>query len=279
MTGDTKRDLARLTNDKDKNLSHLEDRDMISKNSFPRGMSLEEFEDLEERFDKAAEVIESEFSELENAVGTSLGEVDDTSYIRLVIATTPGIQTKFTDKGGVYYIVEPETAGFLGGAAQDIPEAAEIVREICASNVFEGAALPYSLRCAAVMIINGQISHLAKRRGPKLSGAFFIKWILYWATIHAHEAFGLKLTRREGENAMTAPDAVSLVAAQHGVAVKPRQIMEWLTHERYASMRNRADPLIAFFRGQMLRKQGILTTNEHPFGPLQAFAIESRSDN
>ncbi|MHA7826911.1 MAG: hypothetical protein ACX93P_05040 [Roseovarius sp.] len=253
--------------------------DRITLDCLPRGYSLEDFEDLEVRFDSATEVIGEVFTELEKTIGASLGTVGDTTFKRLIIDHTPGVRTEFTTNGGVYYIVDPKTGEFLSGAAQNIPEAVEIVREICASNAFEGAPLPYSLRCISMMIILGDTAHLAKRAGPKLSGDFFKKWLLFWASIHAHEAFGLTLTRHKGPNAMSACDAASLVASQHGICVTAKELMDWCTHTKYQPMRARARAFIAYYRGQMLRDQGIITSNEHPFGPLQELAMSLRSDN
>lgn len=227
-------------------------------------------EDLEDRFDTAAEVVDEIFSGLSWQLGGRLAEVGSLSYTRLLIAFHPGVGTVLTEGGGVYYVVDEKMAGFLGGAAQDIPEAADVVREICASNVFEGQPLPYHLRAIAFQLIKGT-HRSAKRRGPKLDQDFLQRWLLRDAAIYLSDAYSLELTRYDGPRQMSACDVVSLVAKRHGFDVSFTRLRDWCSHADHREMRRRADALSNYFKDLQLIEWGALSARPL-YGPFAELA-------
>jgi hypothetical protein len=229
-------------------------------------------EELEEKFDAAAAALTETFKEFEVALGCPLSEVGEITFKRLIISYTPGIETLFTETGGVFYRVEENTAVFLGGAAQRFSEAHDIYREICASNIFEGAPLPKPMRSAAMLMVREQYPG-AKRAGRKLDGDFLRKWLLVWAAEHARDAFGLKLTRYDGPQAMSACDVVSQVSERFGWEIDPIKLRDWCQHKKYAQTRRRAEAFTRFFKDRILHKSGAVQGDGHPFGPIGELAL------
>ncbi|MEP2029395.1 MAG: hypothetical protein ABJI96_11910, partial [Paracoccaceae bacterium] len=86
------------------------------------------------------------FSELVTQAGTSFFELMSLDFNDLFIQCHSGIETHYTASGGVYHVLSEDLAGFLAGAAQDMPEAFGMVREICARNSIEGAPLGFSAK-------------------------------------------------------------------------------------------------------------------------------------
>ena len=228
-------------------------------------------EELEEKFDAAAEALSEIFNEFETALGCPLGDIGDVTFKRLIISFTPGIETVLTDGGGVFYKVENDTAVFLGGAAQRIPEAAEVYREICASNIYEGAPLPQNMRRASMLMIRGDYPD-ARRKGRKLDGDFLRKWLLVWAAEYVRDAFDLELTRHDGPKTMSACDVVSQVAERFGWQVGPTLLRDWCHHKKYRAMRQRAGAFTRYFKGRILHRYGVLREDGNRFGPLGELA-------
>lgn len=232
-------------------------------------------EGLEERFDAAAKALDGILTDIQDKTGIRFGELNDLSFTRIVISLHPGIQTTIISRSGgngIYYMVDERAAGFLQGAAQELPEAADVVQEICASNVFEGAPLPYSLRCAAYEMIKGTYPK-ANRRGAKLKGDFLKRWLLRWAAIDVSEVFDLPLTRHDGITTMSACDVVILVAECHKMNVSFNLLRDWCTHRDYREMRKRADSLTNLLKDSMLIEWGVLKARAPMYGPFLELAL------
>ncbi|WP_299899950.1 hypothetical protein [uncultured Ruegeria sp.] len=213
--------------------------------------------ELEDKFDRATEALAEGFRELEKFGGISLPALLDTSYTHLIISFTPGITRRFTEAGGVYYEVEEYASRYLGGASQKLPEALDALKTICASNVFEGAKMPESLRVKAHSLILGNFPG-AKRRGPPLSKDFTLRFVMRQSALSVRNAFELSLTRHDGPRTMSACDAVSMVADQFGVRVTYKSLESWCTSKKHQGFRDRADAIWNHLTDQYLVKVGAL---------------------
>ena len=232
-------------------------------------------QDLEERFDAAAEMLDAFLREIQSETGKPFGDLNEISFTRLMISLHPGIQeivVSRSNSNGIYYVVDERAAAYLQGAAQDLPEAADVIEEICASNVFEGAAIPYSLRCAAFEMIKGTYPR-AKRRGAKLTGDFFKRWLLRWAAIDISETFDLPLTRYDGVTTLSACDVVSLVVQRHRMNVSFNLLRDWCTHKDHREMRKRADSLTNFLKDAQLIEWGVLKARAPAYGAFLELAL------
>ncbi len=198
--------------------------------------------ELETRFDEATIQVDELFTELVQQSGQGLGEFLNVSYTHLIISFIPGIRTVPSEGGGVYYEVNEAASVFLGGAAQKLPEALDVLKSICASNVFEGAEMPQSLRMKAHMLILGKFPG-AKRRGPPLSQDFTQKFLMRQIALDIRDFFELTLTRHDGPTTLSACDAVSMVANKHGVDVQYKALESWCTHAKFKGFRERADAI------------------------------------
>lgn len=212
----------------------------------------------EDKFDRATEALAEGFRELEKLGGVSLAELLDAPYTHLIISCTPGITQRFTEAGGVYYEVEEYASLYLGGAAQKLPEALDALKTICASNVFEGAKMPTSLRMKAHSLILGNFPG-AKRRGPPLSKNFTLKFAMRQSALSARNAFDLSLTRHDGPTTMSACDAVSMVAEKFGLRVPYKSLESWCTSKKHQGFRDRADSIWNHLTDQYLISVGALT--------------------
>ncbi|WP_146227863.1 hypothetical protein [Rhodobacter viridis] len=227
-------------------------------------------EDLEERFDKGAEVVDEIISELCATTGMSLVELGNQTFERWIVELSPGIRTHLLPSGGLAYDVEDAVGNQLVGMSGREPFAASIIAEICGSNVYEGCPVPRTLRGAAFQLIHGTFK-AAQRTGPKASEDFAMRALLRGLAIFIHQAFDLSLTRYDGPKAMSACDAVSLVAAKHGVSVPFTRLRDWCTHPKHEEFRLRADSLERFMKDLQLVALGI-KSQESLYGPFLEFA-------
>lgn len=227
-------------------------------------------QELGVRFRAATAVVDECFEELKAYLRKDFADLESPSYVHLVIHYLPGVETVLTPNGTVYYVVDDALAAYLSGAAQDLPDAAEIIREICASNIMEGQPLPYNLRCAAFSMIKGSFP-AATRRGRRVDGQFCQRWLFREAAIYVRDAFDLHLTRNEASGEMSACDAVSQVAARHRVDVPFERLRDWCTHKSHREFRVRADSLSNVIRDLSLIELGALRSRG-PFGPIAELA-------
>lgn len=222
-------------------------------------------EETERRFDSATEALDEFFRELIGVEGFELEMLSILPLEHFLIQISPGIDTHASKSGGVFYTVQDSTGAYLGGAAQRLPEAHSVVVQICASNVFEGAELPASLRSVAHMMILGQFP-AATRRGPSLGSDFMLRYGLRSLAIFARDAFGLALTRSDGPTTLSACDAVCMVANQHGLNIPYTRLRDWCSHGDHSEFRNRADAVSNYLKDLFLAENGILKNEPTPFG-------------
>ncbi|OWY13060.1 hypothetical protein B6V72_09645 [Thioclava sp. F34-6] len=216
-------------------------------------------EDEEEKFDAAAEVVEELLREFISLTGLPLSDLFRSSFERLLIAFHPNIKTLILPTGGVAYEVDDRTGFLLTSYALGEQEIALAVREICASNVFEGYPLPPSLRKTAFSMIHGTFP-AKQRRGPARSSDFSRRWILRWCAQYVSDAFDLNLTRNDASSSeISACDVVSLVATKLGEDVSFRTLRDWCAHHKHSGFRKRADLLTNFLKDMQLIELGVLS--------------------
>ncbi|MDP5217149.1 hypothetical protein Q5Y75_07965 [Ruegeria sp. 2205SS24-7] len=226
-------------------------------------------EELEDQFDLATAAIEGGIQDLLGPEKISLEDVTEIGLTHFLIFVLPGIGIRETEGGYVHYEVDNDAASLLGGAAQSLPEALDVMVEVCAMNTFVGAPLPDALRSNAAMLIRGNFPG-AKARGARPSKDFVMKFLLRQSALSVRDVFGLSLTRNaESENTLSACDAVSMVVERHGLTVPYRRLSEWCTHADHQGFRNRADAMWNHLLDTFLIKTGALKKSSTPFGPFQ----------
>lgn len=217
-------------------------------------------EDLECRFDKAIELTQLHLSDFEENVGQKLANLESVSFIRALIGVLPGIRTHVPTPINVFYDVEPSAAAVISGAASSVPEAAEILREICASNIFEGHPIPPEFRPHASLHMRGR-AHFASRPGKPAGDDFFLKWLLRGEAQFVADACDLALTRSPDSKSgiqMSACDAVSMTVLRQGVDVPPDRLIAWCNHRDHQAFRSRADALTNLHKDIVLHRWGLL---------------------
>lgn len=174
--------------------------------------------------------------------------------------------------GQCVYEIDELTAANLAGAAQRLPEAYDVMREICAVNVFHGAPLPAHLRMAASQIIRGTFPK-ASRTGPPIGSDFVVRMLAYSGAKYCRDAFHLTLTRNEERRdglRISACDAVADAAKALEIPVQYKNLADWCQAKRFLGFRERADAIMGYFHDLELVRVGALKRPNSPFGPFPA---------
>lgn len=219
------------------------------------------------------ELLRQSYGQWEQISGEPLKELLSIEYIRFLIQFHKGIETHIIRNGqGIYYTVDDATSKIICGAAQQVPEAAEVVRQIIASNVFESAPLTYDMRCVASQMIRGSFPAKTRRGGPVQSN-FLQRWFLFSSAVTLSDAFGnlVPLTRNDASPEHSACDFVVSVAAEFGIGLNYTAIRDWCTSKKHEQFRLRAKSLSNYFKDLYLSELGVISNNR-VFGPFAEMA-------
>ena len=228
-------------------------------------------EDIEGRFDKAAELISAGIKEARK-IGKQLGEdfpaltTDSPSFLHMLIALTPGIEAIIPAEDRIHYRVEDELAQLIAGLAGKEPWAAAILRQISRSNIAEGEPLPRAFRPHVSLLVGGE-DCLARRQGSMAAKSFFWAWFWRDGALLARDAFELKLTRGDDKAELSACDVVVLAAGWHRIDLKYEALRDWCTHKKNARFRSQADAFTNAMKDEALVQWGALSRRD-PRGPI-----------
>ncbi|WP_323765890.1 hypothetical protein [Marinovum sp.] len=206
------------------------------------------------------------------SIGVTSEILSNSSFTHFLTLTTPGIRRIAKEGGQFVYEIDDLAAANLCGAAQRLPEAYDVLREVCTTNVFHGAVLPAHCRMAASQIIRGSFPN-AKRTGPPIGGNFVMRMLAYNGAKYCRDAFQLTLTRNEERSdglRLSACDAVVEAAKSQEIHIEYKNLADWCLAKKFLGFRERADAIMGYAHDLELVRVGALKQPNSPFGPFPA---------
>lgn len=154
-------------------------------------------------------------------------ELRTIGYMRLLMTMHPGIETVIPTPDRVFYRVDDETANQLGVMAQGDRISFEVVKEICAANVYNGEPIPSDLRNICFSLIRGD------KVGPSTKGKlpgqeFCVRFTARLAIKYLDHAYeDLPATRNEASAPCSAADTVRDALDKLGMHFEYVTVRDW----------------------------------------------------
>lgn len=143
------------------------------------------------------------------------------------------LRIKYAKDGVPRY--DPRILPFLIGLAKSDRGAFDLACEIAGGHIWRGTKMPSDLRDFAISVLDGSFE---KPRKSKLSRTFYRNVTFASIVEGCSERFGLKRTRNEASDPVSACDAVSQAAASFGFYLTERALKDLLTHKSSEEFRS-----------------------------------------
>jgi hypothetical protein len=205
-------------------------------------------------FELALECIEL----AEQIFNIPLQNIADLGYVRLLASITPGIEIVLPAPDRVYYRLTDEAALALAVQAHGSADAMQLLREICSSNVWEGAPVPHHLRPMCQSLLLGKNNHGARQPGTKGGKNFGAILVADATARYLRNAFGMPLVTYEGSEKEDTAETLCAAFSEHHVEVSYNTMRSWLTHKKHKESRARAEAIIDMLRARQLEDLGLV---------------------
>ncbi|MEM6277624.1 MAG: hypothetical protein AAF714_11825 [Pseudomonadota bacterium] len=197
----------------------------------------------------------------EEATKSSLKEIAQFTYPRILISVTPGLEEVSPAPDRLFYRLPDQVALALAVQAHGEPNAMQIVTEICVCNTWEGVPVPKPMRPICMALIRGTPKVGTGQRGVREGQNFGAILVARAAALYLENAFGKKrlpISTSDGSAKQTIAVILKEVFAERGVHRSRVTFEGWLSNKKHQKNRDRADAIIRMIRERELEHFGLI---------------------
>lgn len=212
----------------------------------------------------------------------TVAELRYVDYEMALICLHAGIKVHMPNPGTVYYEVDSLTARNLSIRAMSNKNAFQIVRTICAHNVWNGKEVPTPFRPIAQALLLGT-DRWSWKPGARPNKEFFVRYLAVSAVENLNLLYGIDKRRGDGSPHHSCADIVVEALAQHGYHTTFNTVASWVSSK---TLRCLTEPLDEYFAEETLvslklikRRQRFELNPWGQFAPMDIMTLVDLADN